>query len=146
MNKKEYLNSVYKLHESIEADMFEIGRIQNQMCGATGISYDKEPVMGGGLPSSNVEEGMIRLEEVTMRMNRKMDRYRIIRAKLVKEINMMKNHKERYILIQRYLYFESWKTILNSMKDMGVNSLDAMFAIHRRAKGNFRTLEQINVD
>lgn len=146
MNKKEYLNSVYKLHESIEADRFEISKIQNQMYGITGINYAKEPVMGGGLPSSNMEEGLIRLEEVKNRLSRKMIRYEAIRAKLIKEINLMKHTKERYVLIQRYLCFNDWKTILFSMKDMDVHSLDAVFAIHRRAKNHFRTLEQISVD
>lgn len=139
MTPKQYLQQAYLLNELIDSNIVELEMLQATKDGLSGISYDKENVQGGKLPTSQPENITIKIERLQEEINREIDQYVDLKLDIHAAINRMRDSAERLILRLRYIEFRQWDDIQTVMK----KERTQVFSIHQKALNHFVVPEKV---
>lgn len=101
------------------------------------INYGADIVSGSGIPKSQVEMTIQRIDGLKEEINRETNRYLDLIEEIHNAVNAMTDNREKLILRMRYIEFKTWGEIQNELK----LERSQMFAYHQIALNHFTVPE-----
>lgn len=134
MNAKQYLKQAYRLNELIQCNQQELDDLRVLASSVPGIDYSKDRVQtspSGDAGFTNIVMKIIELENAITADTEKM---LSLKLEIRNVISNVQDNEERLILHKRYLNFETWEQICDSL-DL---SLRTVQRIHANALTNVK--------
>lgn len=132
MQAKQYLKQAYRLNELIQCNQQELEDLRLLASSVPGIDYSKDRVQtspSGDAGFTNIVYKIIELENA---INADIEKMISLKFEIRTVISNVLDNEERLILHKRYLKFETWEEICNSLN----LSLRTVQRIHASALNN----------
>ena len=132
MQAKQYLKQAYRLNELIQCNQQELEDLRLLASSVPGIDYSKDRVQtspSGDAGFTNIVYKIIELENA---INADIEKMISLKFEIRTVISNVLDNEERLILHKRYLKFETWEEICDSLS----LSLRTVQRIHASALNN----------
>lgn len=132
MNVKQYLKKAYKLNELIQCNKQELDDLRELASSVPGIDYAKDRVQTSPSSDAGFTNIVYKIIELENAINADIERMLSLKLEIRNVISNVQDNEERLILHKRYLNFETWEEICDSL---GL-SLRTVQRIHTSALNN----------
>ena len=115
MTAKEYLKQIRSYSNLIKAKEFQLEELKSGQVYMGAIQYDKERVNSSTAAESSYIRQSQRIIDLEIEIKHMIEDYATEKNRIIEEICSLGNPQLEEILMQRYVYYESFETIASDM-------------------------------
>ena len=134
MNAKQFLKQAYRLNELIQCNQQELDDLRVLASSVPGIDYSKDRVQTSPSGDAGFTNIVMKIIELENAINADTEKMLSLKLEIRNVISNVQDNEERLILHKRYLNFETWEQICDSL-DL---SLRTVQRIHANALTNVK--------
>lgn len=134
MQAKQYLKQAYRLNELIQCYQQELEDLRLLASSVPGIDYSKDRVQTSPSGDAGFTNIVMKIIELENAINADTEKMLSLKLEIRNVISNVQDNEERLILHKRYLNFETWEQICDSL-DL---SLRTVQRIHANALTNVK--------
>lgn len=115
MTAKEYLKQIRSYSILIKAKEFQLEELKAGQLYMGAINYDKERVKSSTAAESSYIRQSQKIIDLELEIKHMVEDYAIEKNRIIEEIGSLGNPQYADILMQRYVYYDSFETIASNM-------------------------------
>lgn len=115
MTAKEYLKQIRSYSNLIKAKEFQLEELKSGQVYMGAIQYDKERVNSSTAAESSYIRQSQRIIDLEIEIKHMIEDYATEKNRIIEEICSLGNPQLEEILMQRYVYYDSFETIASNM-------------------------------
>ena len=115
MDTKQYLKQIERLEKQIQNKLAEIYQLKTMACSVTVSNSDGERVQTSS-DKDRLGSTVAKIVDLEKETDRLVDEYVKLKKEVIKEISMLNDNKQKYILFQKYIRYKSIYAIAEELK------------------------------